>query len=151
MSLIGSDLVGEIHEYHMYPLVIVSDRYGGCYSHGKFTVWNCYPENIPEEIFSDDNTCSYFWSSEIKDLNIKFGVGDTIQEAIDDLYFKESNPWINIKDDVWWSLESLMNLKDDYVDPHFSRHSFTLDDSQRAIEEYKKKKREHNERMEKEE
>lgn len=53
MSLIGSDLVGEMHEYHMYPLVIVSDRYGGCYSHGKFTVWNCYPENIPDKYCSE--------------------------------------------------------------------------------------------------
>ena len=46
---------------------------------------------------------------------------------------------------MWWTLESLINLKDDYVDPHFSRYSFTLDDAQRAIEEYKKKKREHEE------
>lgn len=151
MSLIGSDMVGEVHGYHIYPLTIIFDRYTGCYSGGKVTVWNTFPENIPEEIFSDDNTCDHFWLHEAEDCHIGYGVGNTIQEAIDDLYFKESDPWINIKDDVWWSLGCLMKLKDDHVDSHFSRYSFTLDDAHRAIEEYEKKKREHNERMETEE
>ena len=58
--LYGSDHNGEIHTYHIYPLVIIVDRYNGCYSGGKFTVWNSYPEDIPEDIYSDDDTCYYF-------------------------------------------------------------------------------------------
>jgi len=153
MSLIGSDLVGEVHAYHMYPLTIIFDRYTGCYSGGKVTVWNTFPENIPDEIFSDDNTCDYFWLHEAKDCKFKYGVGDTIQEAIDDLYYKESNPWIriNISGDVWWSLSCLKEMTEDYIDPHFPRYSFTMEDARKVINEYDRKKREHLERKAKEE
>jgi hypothetical protein len=151
MSLIGSDLVGEVHTYHMYPLTIIFDRYTGCYSGGKVTVWNTFPENIPDEIFSDDNTCDYFWLHEAKDCKFQYGIGDTIQEAIDDLYFKDTNLFININGNVWWPMNFLANMEDDYHDPHFSQHSFTVSDAQQAIDEYKRKKREHEEQKAKEE
>lgn len=151
MSLIGSDMVGEVHAYHMYPLTIIFDRYTGCYSGGKVTVWNTFPENIPDEIFSDDNTCDYFWLHEAKDCKFQYGIGNTIQEAIDDLYFKDTNPFINIKGNVWWPMNFLANMEEDYHDPHFSQHSFTVSDAQHAIDEYKRKKREHEEQKAKEE
>lgn len=66
----------------IYPLTIVSDRYNGTYSGGKFTAWNREPDDIPEGISGDDCSCFEFWL----DNEIVCGVGNTIQEAIGNLY-----------------------------------------------------------------
>lgn len=65
----------------IYPLTVVNDRYSGTYSGGEYTAWERYPEDIPEAIFSDDNTCwNYFRTT----CDI-YGRGDTPNEAIIDL------------------------------------------------------------------
>ena len=112
--LYGSDHNGEIHTYHIYPLVIIVDRYDGCYSGGKFTVWNSYPEDIPEDIYSDDDTCYYFWNHP-EDCSKLFGVGNTIQEAIDNLYSKMSphQRFVEIAENKW-CIEA--HLKEDIKD-----------------------------------
>lgn len=66
---------------NIYPLTIVADRYTGTYSHGEYTAWNRYPGHIPEEIYSDDVTCSLFFHT----TNIPYGAGYTPEEAIEDL------------------------------------------------------------------
>lgn len=111
MPLHGSDKLGEIHTYHIYPLTIIIDRYSGTYSGGVFTVWNLHPETIPDDIYSDDCTCSDFWNElnhDEKSYNYqkyhdKCGVGNTIQEAIDNLQNNLSHLYkmIEIKKDVW--------------------------------------------------
>lgn len=110
MSLHSSDKCGEIHTYHIYPLTIVVDRYGGTYSNGKITVWNEFTENIPTDIYSDDCTCHDFWndirhdgSYEYRKYHNKYGVGDSIQEAIDNLYNKLSpdKKMVEIHQDEW--------------------------------------------------
>ena len=67
----------------IYPLVIVADRYAGTYSGGKFTAWNLEPSEIPEAIFADDVDCWDFWYTN----KISCGVGNTIEEAIGNLYY----------------------------------------------------------------
>ena len=66
----------------IYPLTITSDRYGGTYSGGKFTAWHLDPDAVPEGINGDDCGCYSFW----KHNEIVCGVGDTIEEAVGNLY-----------------------------------------------------------------
>lgn len=67
-----------------YPLTIVKDRYGGCYSHGVYTAWNLEPEEVPCEISSDDLSCGDFWDDNI----LPVGLGNTPDEAEQDLLKK---------------------------------------------------------------
>lgn len=69
-----------------YPLTVVYDRYGGCYSGGRFTAWNCDADEVPWEIAYDDITCSNFWDcSDGGSWEYKIGKGETIDEAIQNL------------------------------------------------------------------
>ncbi len=70
----------------IYPLTIIRDRYTGTYSGGKFTAFNCEPEEIPEGIFGEDTIAAYTWSDIHKRNEV--GIGDTIQQAVEDLYSK---------------------------------------------------------------
>lgn len=65
----------------IYPLTIVSDRYGGTYSGGDFTAWNMDYHEIPTDPAEDDVTCMMFWDT----TDIVVGRGATPQEAVDDL------------------------------------------------------------------
>ena len=67
---------------NIYPLTVTADRYSGAYSGGKFTAWNLEPSEIPDGVFSDDVGCWDFWETN----NIVCGKGDTIEEAIGNLY-----------------------------------------------------------------
>lgn len=69
-------------DYRIYPLTVVLDRYTGCYSGGRWTAWNMYPDNIPYGPFGDDTSCSEFWGDE---HTFPVGVGDTPEAAIQDL------------------------------------------------------------------
>ena len=69
-------------ENEIYPLTVVSDRYGGTYSGGNFIAWNLDFDEIPNEINGDDVSCHGFWL----DNEIPVGKGSTIHEAIYDLY-----------------------------------------------------------------
>jgi hypothetical protein len=86
---------------NVYPLVVISDRYNGTYSHGEFTAWNCYIDEIPEEIDDSDDECGVFWNEVIKNgyvfkkydnfgnyKEVCIGVGETPEKAILDLYSK---------------------------------------------------------------
>lgn len=81
----------------IYPLTIITDRYGGTYSGGKYTAWNCYSDEIPSEVDATDIACMIFWDCFSKET---VGIGNTIFEAILDLYIKlnyggEENASIN--------------------------------------------------------
>ncbi len=73
----------------IYPLTVVSDRYGGTYSGGDFTAWNMYPDEVPYEISSDDCTCLEKWtelrSGDGTERRELFGVGNTPNDAVLDL------------------------------------------------------------------
>ncbi len=79
----------------IYPLTIVKDRYGGCYSGGRFTAWNYFFDQIPDEIDGDDPTCFHFWynfkQGQLEGFcgkKIFCGFGATPDEAHEDLYKK---------------------------------------------------------------
>lgn len=71
---------------HIYPLTIVEDRYGGCYSGGGYLAFNLEPWDVPEDVNGSDVECISFWDEEAKEYAI--GKGDTVQEAINDLASK---------------------------------------------------------------
>jgi hypothetical protein len=45
----------------IYPLTIVSDRYGGCYSDAQYLALNCYACDIPNDIGGCDGEEMVFW------------------------------------------------------------------------------------------
>lgn len=67
----------------LYPITIILDRYNGTYSGGKWMAFNCYPWQIPEDIFNDDESCCEFWFSKKK--YIRYGTGNSIDEAVENL------------------------------------------------------------------
>ena len=73
----------------IFPLTVVSDRYGGTYSGGNYTAWNLYPDEIPLEINGDDVTCHDFWlnihNAYGTEKHTLCGVGDTMASAAHDL------------------------------------------------------------------
>lgn len=151
MAMYGNDKKGELNLRHLYPLTIIPDRYNGTYSGGLYTVWKHHAENVPSEIYSDDTTCSEFWSYEVENRN-DFGVGDTIQEAIDDLYYKSSNPLIYVKNDMWFAKQNLENLYEnnlDYNGGGLSCHAVTSREAYDALERFNKARREFKEQREK--
>ena len=70
----------------IYPLTIVADRYNGAYSGGKYTAWNLDTDRVPTEIAGEDVECYMFWRKAIIDNIIPHGVGNTIEEAVGNLY-----------------------------------------------------------------
>lgn len=68
----------------IYPLTITSDRYSGVYSGGKYIAWNLDADEVPGDIYSDDCGCDEFWTTN----TIICGKGNTVEEAIGDLYIK---------------------------------------------------------------
>lgn len=71
-------------EASLYPLTIVADRYGGCYSGGEYTAWLMEPGEVPGEIGCGDLTCGAFWAEN----TLLCGKGSTPDEAERDLLKK---------------------------------------------------------------
>lgn len=69
----------------LYPITIIKDRYNGVYSGGKWTAWNCRPWRVPEDIFEDDVSCMEYWNKSEHYDDPFCGVGETIEDAIEDL------------------------------------------------------------------
>lgn len=68
---------------NIWPLTIISDRYDGVYSGGKWTAWNMNHWDISDMVSGDDMDCPDFFSTP----NLIYGRGETPEEAIDDLKF----------------------------------------------------------------
>ena len=68
----------------IYPLTIISDRYNGVYSGGKYTAWPLFYYQVPREPEESDIDCSLFWETYCGVV----GKGNTIQEALVDLASK---------------------------------------------------------------
>ena len=47
-------------ENELYPVTIVTDRYGGTYSKGGWLAFNLPPNELPSESDADDVTCYKF-------------------------------------------------------------------------------------------
>lgn len=63
----------------VYPLTILRDRYGGTYSGGAYTAWNCYYDDIPYG--------AEFWMYNV----IPVGRGATPNDAVIDLERRLAN------------------------------------------------------------
>lgn len=68
-------------KFDIYPVTILTDRYGGTYSGGRWLAFDLSPEEIPFEVDADDVTCYKFWKS----TDILVGLGSTPDEALKDL------------------------------------------------------------------
>jgi hypothetical protein len=77
-------------DYHLmlYPVAIYEDRYGGCYSKGK---WLAVAEadihnllNMQGGPYGDDTDCADFWGNPPQWI----AVGATPEEALNNLYEK---------------------------------------------------------------
>jgi hypothetical protein len=77
-------------EDEIYPLVIIRDRYTGVYSGGKYTAWSGDVEDIlpPPEVEADDVVCRNFWYAQEDNPTYMVGKGNTVSEALADLYIK---------------------------------------------------------------
>ena len=77
-------------EDKIYPLVIIRDRYTGVYSGGKYTAWSGDVEDIlpPPEVEDEDVICRNFWYEQEKNPTYIVGKGNTVSEALADLYIK---------------------------------------------------------------
>lgn len=81
----------------IYPLTIIPDRYNGAFSGGKWTAFNAYHYNIPDEVDDGDMECCNFWDKQkrLEKNNENYfiiGIGNTIEEAMNDL-LKKMNEW----------------------------------------------------------
>jgi hypothetical protein len=74
----------------IWSVTIIKDRYNGAYSYGKWTAWGCHHDDVPEEPGDDDVTCANFW----EDFNGKVGLGETPNEALENLY---SGNWRDVR------------------------------------------------------
>lgn len=142
MPFAGKGKKGEIQFYNMYPVTILCDRFNGTYSGGLFTVWGCHPEHIPEKVYSDDDACRDFWKYEIDNFKYQYGIGGTIQEAVDDLYYKLENPDIEVKQDFWWKKKQLLSIIEDDRDIINELFTITTDEANEALAQYDRNKEE---------
>ena len=69
----------------IYPITIISDRYGGTYSGGQYTAWPIFYYDIPEGPEDSDIPCFDFWQNVDKSF---IGIGESIDAAKLDLIFK---------------------------------------------------------------
>lgn len=66
-----------------YPVTVVKDRYGGCYSGGRWVAFPLDTSEIPKEVMGEDIECGEFW-----DLNEEpVGIGHWAEDAVDDLEY----------------------------------------------------------------
>ena len=70
----------------IYPLTIVTDRYSGTYSKGKYLAFNNYVEHIPSAVGGGDMEEEEFWKNEENYGQYKIGKGETPNDAYCDLY-----------------------------------------------------------------
>ena len=87
-----------------YPLTIIMDRYSGVWAGGTFTAWNREADTIPDDVYGGDFEAIDFWEDYHRTYNKitrpwdVIGVGNTPDEAVDDLILKlkEKNIFVGI-------------------------------------------------------
>lgn len=68
----------------VYPVTIIDDRYGGCYSGGKYLAFNLEAWDVPKGVsWGGDVDCAGFWADEAP--NYVIGKGNTPDRAYQDL------------------------------------------------------------------
>lgn len=64
-----------------YPVTVFTSRYGGVYEGGQYVAALAHTTSIPDAAQGDDTECAEFFMRNRERL----GVGETAQDAIDDL------------------------------------------------------------------
>ena len=70
-----------------YPVTVISDRYNGCYSNGRWLAFPLMPAEIPEEVMGEDVECCQFWEHNTEPV----GRGYYAEDAIDELEYYIKN------------------------------------------------------------
>lgn len=73
-----------LNKGEVYPVTIVSDRYGGTYSNGKWLAFQLDPADIPEEVGGSDPEEMIFWDNH-DSAQFPIGKGNTPNEALESL------------------------------------------------------------------
>lgn len=128
----------EIKDIH--PLTIINDRYGGCYSGGKFLAFKLEPWDVPKGVDGGDIECATFWDEDAKEYAI--GKGDTIHEAINDLASKlqPAENAFNMDRYLFLDFDGVLNtgryaklMKNEGIDP-FDEYGAVFDSEAKALE-----------------
>jgi hypothetical protein len=70
----------------MWPVTIVTARYGGIYEPGRWLAFAHHPQSLPDDWDAGDVACAAFWSDPRRRAEV--GGGDNPQDAYDDLLLK---------------------------------------------------------------
>lgn len=95
----------------IYPLTIISDRYGGTYSGGNFTAWPYDHWGINEDVDADDVPCMIYWDT-TDDIA---GRGNTIIDAVIDLGKRMKEKYNNFEDIDFDALEDTNEVVNEAV------------------------------------
>lgn len=69
---------------NLYPITVVSSRYGGCYEGGSYLAFNLEADSLPEDYNGDDTDCSFFFG-EAERKSWPIGRGSDPTTAVADL------------------------------------------------------------------
>ena len=96
---------------------------------GEIQFYQMYPVII---------VCDRYDGTYSKDFKYHYGIGNTIQEAVDDMYYKLENPMIEVKPSVWWNRKSLEDLIDLHEDHHgiLKSDSFSIFEAEKTLKKY---------------
>ena len=95
-----------MHNNEIYPCTIISDRYTGAYSRGKWLAFPLDEEYLPYDISGGDGDCNNFWENYRKqkengslELHKIIGLGETPNKAYDNLRdeYKRISETITVK------------------------------------------------------
>ena len=96
-----------VDDDNIYPVTIVEDRYGGCYSGGAYTAFCMDGSELPWQIDAGDVECDCFWKKyndifkEDPNNIYKVGIGRTPNEAVNDLAKKIKNKYEEFSEFDW--------------------------------------------------
>lgn len=65
----------------LYPVTLITTRYGGVYEGGAWAAFPCRAHEVPRETVADDVTCVMWW----EEHGAAIGVGATPEDALADL------------------------------------------------------------------
>lgn len=72
----------------LYPITIITARYGGSYEGGRYCAFHSYPSDIPWDAVGNDISCCAYWGSTAVEL---VGRGSTPNRALADLQARLEN------------------------------------------------------------
>ena len=109
-----------VDDDNIYPLTIVEDRYGGCYSGGAYTAFCMDGSELPWQIDAGDVECDCFWKKyndifkEDPNNIYKVGIGRTPNEAVNDLAKKIKDKYEEFSEFDWKVFDENCEILEDW-------------------------------------